>query len=146
MKKFREWMLQDLAELQEKRNTIKQLEGKIKALEEDSTSLKSMHFDHAPSATGGNYLRDKIEQNIADREVMQLKLNALKSHVAVIDNLLSELDSVEKTIIDDIYIKHNKTYQKIAEETLYDVRSIPRIREGAIEKLLQLRFGAGYKP
>ena len=141
----KEWMMEDLRTLESDRKEIKKLSSDLKELEIEFTSLKATNIEKLPSHKGGNAWQDKIEDNIAKRESIQLQLNAKKSHVDLIENLLNELSADDREIIDGMIIKHNKTAVQLADELYFDVRTVHRKNSEAIELLLHLRFGRGHR-
>ena len=146
MKLYREWLLHDLNKLQSDRKYVEHLTSKLQSLELEFTTLKAKGYDNIPSGICDNYQRDKMEHNLAIREEIQLKLNAVRSHVEYMENLLSDLDPDEREIIEGMIVTHSKTGQQLAEDLFFDVRSIFKKKEDAIENLLRLKFGAGYRP
>ena len=142
----KEWMMEDLRTLEADRNEVDKLSSELKDLEIEFTSLKATNIEKLPSHNGGNAWQEKIEGNIAKRESVQLQLNAKKSHVDLLENLLNELSDDDRKIIDYMVIRHSKTAAQLADELYFDVRTIHNRKNEAIEQLLHLRFGRGYRP
>lgn len=146
MKLHEEWLMRDLQALQGKRQYAKELEENISRLQAEYTSLKAARIERISYGNGNNHQLEKIEDNIADRECAQLHLNAVKSHISIMENLLNQLDPEDKQIIEGMIVYRNMTGEKLAEQLDIDVRTIFNRKSRIIDNLLRLRFGKGYRP
>lgn len=146
MKLHREWLMGDLASLQTHRAAIKNLSEELKSLELEFTALKATAYDKMPGGSGDNSNLEKIELNLAKREEIILCLNATRSHVAYMENLLGQLDPNDKDLIEKTVVLHSMTHEKMAEKLGVDPRTISNRKREVINKLLTLRFGSGYNP
>ena len=146
MQLHREWMMSDLAKLQTDRKAVVNLQRELDALEVEFTALKATSYDKVPGGSGGNGQQDKVELNIAKREEIMLCLNATQCHVKHMENLLDQLDRNDRDIIEKMVILHSKTAEQMAEQLGVDTRTVHRRKHNAIENLMRLRFGGGYRP
>ena len=146
MQLHREWLMQDLSKLQTDRKALSNLQAELNSLETEYTALKATAYDKMPSGNGGNSQLDKIELNLAKREEIIVCLNATRSHVEHMELLLDQLDHDDRDLIDAMVIKHSKTAEQMAEILGIDPRQVYNRKRTAIDNLLRLRFGKGYRP
>ena len=146
MQLHREWLMQDLNKLQTDRKALRNLQEELNSLETEYTVLKATAYDKQPSGNGGNSQLDKIELNLAKREELTNCIKATRSHVEFMENLLGQLDRNERDLIEETIIKHSKTMEQMAEQLGIDPRQVYNRRRDAINNLLHLRFGRGYRP
>lgn len=146
MQLHREWMMQDLSKLQTDRKAISNLQKELDALEAEFTALKATAYDKVPGGSGGNSQQDKIELNLAKREEITVCLNATMCHVKYMENLLDQLDRNDRELIEKTVILHSKTMEQMAEQLGIDPRQVYNRKRTAIDNLLRLRFGIGYRP
>ena len=146
MQLHREWLMDDLANLQTDRKAIQNIQKDIKSLESEYTVLKATCYDKVPGNSCGNSQLDKMELNLAKREELNLCLNGTIEHVKYMEDLLGQLDRNERELIEKTIVLHSATNEKIAEQLGVDPRTIYRKKSEVIGKLLRLRFGRGYRP
>lgn len=146
MQLHRDWLMDDLKRLQTDRAAMKNLAAELETLETEFAALKATAFDKMPSGSGNNSQLDKIEQNLAKREELTKCLNATVSHVKFMNDLLQQLAPGELELIEKLVVRHSSTAEKMAEQYGIDPRQIYNRKRDAIDKLLRLRFGVGYKP
>ena len=146
MQLHREWLMSDLAKLQTDRKAVNNLEAELRSLEMEFKALKATAYDKIPSGSGGNSQQEKMELNLAKREEIIVCLNATRSHVHHMELLLDQLDHDDRDLIDAMVIKHSKTAEQMAEILGIDPRQVYNRKRTAIDNLLRLRFGKGYRP
>ena len=146
MQLHREWLMNDLKKLQTDRKSLQNIQDELHSLETEYTVLKATSYDKIPSGNGGNSQLDKMEMNLAKREELTICLQATREHVEFMENLLNQLDRDERDLIDKTVILHSKTNEQMAEQFGIDPRQIYNRKRTAIDKLLHLRFGRGYRP
>ncbi len=145
MQILREWLIQDLKTLSAKRFAVDQMTSELNTLEIEYKGIKASNYDDLPSNTGVNKQLEKIEWNLARRETLTAALEATKSHVANMERLLSQLSDKDKEIIEKMIVE-DRTAEQLAEYLGIETRQIFNRKRDAIERLLYLRFGDGYKP
>ena len=146
MKLHREWLMQDLQRLPEDKFAIRQMASEIETLELEYKAIKATNYDKLPAAPSGNSTQEKLENNIAKRDELRASLKATRRHVADMERLLSQLNNPDRTIIEKTYIYEHHTTEQIAEEIGLSVRQTLNRKRDAVDKLLHLRFGQGYRP
>ena len=97
-----------------------------------------------------NWLIEDLKRLPADREELnqiqnQLELNYKQRSVADRDRLLFQLDEREREIIERIIVIGER-FAVVSSDMGLSVREIHAVKDEAVEKLLRLRFGAGYRP
>ena len=146
MQLHREWMMSDLKKLQTDRKALSNLQEELHSLETEHTVLKATVYDKVPGNSGGNSQLDKIELNMAKQEELNLCIQATKEHVDYMENLLGQLDRNDRELIEKTIILHSKTMEQMAEQLGIDPRQVYNRRRDAIDSLMHLRFGRGYRP
>ena len=146
MQLHREWLIKDLQGLPQDRAAIRQLTSEIETLALEFKAIKATNYDKLPSGGNGNSQQEKIENNIAKREELKTCLEYTRHHVGDMDKLLSRLSEPDRTIIEKTYITGHCTTEEIAEEIGLSVRQVLNRKRDAVDKLLHLRFGQGYRP
>ena len=146
MQLHREWLMSDLKKLQTDRKALSNLQDELHSLETEYTVLKATAYDKVPGNSGGNSQLDKIELNMAKREELINCMNATREHVDFMENLLGQLDRNERELIEKTIILHSKTMEQMAEQLGIDPRQVYNRRRDAIDNLMHLRFGRGYRP
>ncbi|MCR4606693.1 MAG: hypothetical protein K5771_03095 [Oscillospiraceae bacterium] len=86
----------------------------------------------------------------ADRKELEIINNPLvydykQRHIADIERLLSQLEEQERIVIERLVIKRERA-TAISVDTDLTSRQVFEIKENAIDKLLRLRHGVGYRP
>lgn len=145
MQLLHKWLISDLKELNTNRSTINRLNEELIELEQEYKSLKAKRYDVIPSYKGGNNQQEIIENNLARRAEIKLKLEAKRKHVENIERLLNQLSSADREIIECLVISHSCTAAEVGKNIGYEVRQIHNRKQEAIQKLLQMRFGQGYQ-
>ena len=146
MQLHREWLMSDLKKLQTDRKALSNLQDELHSLETEYTVLKATAYDKVPGNSGGNSQLDKIELNMAKREELIVCLKATREHVEYMENILGQLDRNERELIEKTIILHSKTMEQMAEQLGIDPRQVYNRRRDAIDNLMHLRFGRGYRP
>ena len=146
MQLHREWLMSDLKKLQTDRKALSNLQDELHSLETEYTVLKATAYDKVPGNSGGNSQLDKIELNMAKREKLIVCLKATREHVEYMENILGQLDRNERELIEKTIILHSKTMEQMAEQLGIDPRQVYNRRRDAIDNLMHLRFGRGYRP
>jgi DNA-directed RNA polymerase specialized sigma24 family protein len=147
MRLHKEWLQQDLEQLEGDRFAIKQLREELITVNVEYKAIKATNYDKVPSgSSNGNTQRDKLENAIAKKEELSRSLRATERHVADMERLLNQLQPKDREIIEKLIIKKSSTAEKVAEEIGIEVRQVHNRKRNAIERLTRLRFGQGYRP
>ena len=96
------------------------------------------------------WLFDDFQALQDDRRTLAAADNSLvrewkRRQIADRERLLSQLTPQERTVIERT-VCNGERVTSLSKETGVSVREIVRLKEDAIEKLLQLRHGLGYRP
>lgn len=143
---YRQWMIEDLKNLDKCRFAIKQMERELEENNAERTAIKATNYDKIPGSTGENTQEEKILTVIAKRAELEANLVATQLHVANMENLLNQLSDEERRIIQVMCIKHEKGGQdRLSEEFGYEKTQIYKMRNDALMHLAQLRWGKGYQ-
>lgn len=144
----RELVLNDLRRLNSDRFAINQLQSELETLELEFSAIKATSYDKIPSgSSNGNSQRDNLENTIAKKQHIEKSLAATKAHVADMERLLSQLQPIDRKIIERLEVARGSySTETVAEEIGLEVRQTLNRKRDAIEKLIQLRFGQGYQP
>ena len=143
----KELILKDLRRLNSDRYAVTQLQAEIEEMEMEFTEIKATNYDKIPSGSSGNTQRDNLEETIAKKEYREACLAKTKSHVANMERLLSQLQPIDRKIIERLEVaKGSYSTEMVAEEIGLEVRQTLNRKRDAIEKLCELRFGQGYQP
>ena len=143
----REWLLKDLRQLNSDRFAVTQLESELQELELEFTEIKATNYDKIPVGGSGNTQRDNLENAIAKKQYKEACLAKTKAHVENMERLLSQLQPIDRKIIEKLEVaKGSYSTETVAEEIGLEVRQTLNRKRDAIEKLTHLRFGQGYQP
>ena len=143
----KELVLNDLRRLNSDRYAVTQLQSELEEMELEFTAIKATNYDKIPAGGGGNTQRDNLEETIAKKQYREACLAKTKAHVANMENLLSQLQPIDRKIIERLEVaKGSYSTEMVAEEIGLEVRQTLNRKRDAIEKLIQLRFGQGYQP
>lgn len=143
----RELVLNDLRRLNSDRFAVTQLQSELETIELEFTAIKATNYDKIPSGGNGNSQRDNLENAIAKKQHMETSLAATRAHVADMERLLSQLQPIDRKIIERLEVARGSySTETVAEEIGLEVRQTLNRKRDAIEKLIQLRFGQGYQP
>lgn len=143
----RELVLNDLRRLNSDRFAVTQLQSELETIELEFTAIKATNYDKIPSGGNGNSQRDNLENAIAKKQHMETSLAATRAHVADMERLLSQLQPIDRKIIERLEVARGSySTETVAEEIGLEVRQTLNRKREAIEKLIQLRFGQGYQP
>ena len=147
MQLHREWLLNDLRQLNTDRFAVTQLKAEIQTLELEYGAIKATSYDKIPAGGNGNSQQDKLELNIAKRQELTASLKATESHVNDMERLLDQLNPEDRKLIEKLEVgRGSYTAEAVAEEIGLEVRQVHNRKKNAIDKLSRLRFGQGYRP
>ena len=146
MQLHREWLMSDLNKLQMDRRAVTNMQTELQALELEYKALKATAYDKMPGASGNNSSQEKMELNLAKREEIDTCLRATKAHVIHMEILLDQLPEEDRDLIEKTVVLHSRTIEQMAEQIGVEPRQVYNKRRAAIDNLLRLRFGQGYRP
>ena len=146
MQLHREWLMSDLNKLQMDRRAVANMQTELQALELEYKALKATSYDKMPGASGNNSSQEKMELNLAKREEIDTCLRATKAHVIHMEILLDQLPEEDRDLIEKTVVLHSRTIEQMAEQIGVEPRQVYNKRRAAIDNLLRLRFGQGYRP
>lgn len=144
---YKEWLIEDLKNLQRNRFAIEQLKSELRTLEKRFTAIKATDYDKIPGGGGGNAQEEKMLTAIAKKDELEADLKATALHVEDIERLLETLPEDELTVIERMFILRERgAAQKLMEELGYEKSQIYNIRDRALKNLAYSRWGRGYRP
>lgn len=144
---YKDWLIEDLRSLERNRFAVEQLKAELKTLDARFTALKATDYDKIPGSAGGNIQEDKMLTAIAKKDELEHDLNATALHVEDMERLLTVLEDDELTVVQKMFIQRQRgAAQKLGDELHLEKSQIYRIRDQALKKLAQARYGRGYRP
>lgn len=144
---YKDRMRGDLEDLNVWKFTIVQMREELETINAELTSIKATNFDKMPNGSGENYQEKKLVDAIAKKEELEELLALNERKVANIERLLNELSDEERTIIDRMIIsKEMYAADRLVDELGYERRNIYRMRDNALRRLCQLRYGVAFHP
>lgn len=144
---YKDWLIEDLRSLERNRFAVEQLKAELKTLEARFTAIKATDYDKMPGSAGGNIQEDKMLTAIAKKDELEHDLKATTLHVEDMERLLTALEDDELTVVQKMFIQRQRgAAQKLGDELHLEKSQIYRIRDQALKKLAQARYGRGYRP
>lgn len=142
---FKDLMINDLQKMRNWEFSVAQMTEELRTLDEEYATIKATDYDKMPSGSGENVQEEKIITAIAKREQKQHELALTKLRLADMKRLLNQLNDEEQWIIQKTVIER-RSFDVASQELHCDISTISRKRNGALNKLCQLRHGAVYQP
>lgn len=143
---YKKWLIEDLQLLERHRFSIGQMKSELETLEAEFTAIKATNYNKMPSGSRDNVQEEKLLTNIAKRDELEKNLKATILHVNDMDKLLNELNEVERTILQRMFVKREKyAADNLANDLGYETARIYQLKNQALTHLAQLRYGVGYQ-
>ena len=143
----RELLIDDLRRLNSDRFAITQIQSELHTLELEYASIKATNYDKMPTGGNSNSQQESLINNIAKKQHLEACLSATKAHIEDMERLLSQLQPIDRKIIEKLEVARGSySTEVVAEEIGLEVRQTLNRKRDAIEKLIQLRYGQGYQP
>lgn len=144
---YRNWLVDDLKDLNRLRFSIPQMKNELMTLDAEFTAIKATNYDKIPGGAGGNVQEEKLLSVLARKEELQKNLEATQRHVLDLDRLLDALSDEERRVVDRMFVNREKYAQeRLSEELGYESAQIYRVKNRALLHMAQMRFGKGYQP
>lgn len=144
---YKDRMCGDLQDLNGWKFTIVQMREELDTINAELTAIKASNFDKMPVGSGDNYQDKKLVDALSKKEELEDLLALNERKVANIERLLNELTEEERKIIDRMIINREMyAADRLVVELGYERRNIYRMRDNAIRKLCQLRYGVAFHP
>ncbi len=121
--------------------SLPNIEDRIQSLEEQKFSLKSSS-DDTPIQGGGCKYEDRLLNLVVEQERLKHTYKANKLRVSLIENGLSALNDIERTVITEF--SRNKpgvAVEIVSEKTNYERAQIYRIYDTALYKFTIAEYG-----
>lgn len=121
--------------------SLQNIKDRIQGLEEQKFSIKSSS-DDTPVQGGGSKHEDKLLNLIVEQERLKHTYRANKLRVALVENGLSALSDVEKTVVTEFAnYRPGVAVELIADKTGYERAQIYRIYDSALYKFTVAEYG-----
>lgn len=134
--------IEDLRKYEGMKRSLELIPKKIRALEEQASSMKGVRMGREPVQGGTSYYEDRLIDNIVERDRLTLNYKAAKILVERIDKAVELLSSQERRVLELFYIRKQEGYiQRLCEELGYEERSIYRMKEDALRKITYAMYG-----
>ena len=144
---YKKWLTDDLRELERLRFAIKQMESELKTLTAETSAIKATNYDKLPGGKGTNTQEEKLLNVLARKDELTANLKATRLRVADLDRLLMALPKDELRVVEVMLISGEKGgVDRLSSELGYETAQIYRLKDRAIGRLAQLRWGVGYRP
>lgn len=143
MNYIKDWLIPDLRTLEARRSSLSHMKEEIETLRLEADAIKATNYDRVTvSGGGGNAQEDKLIANIAKRQELEANLRVVERQVMELDDLLAELNSEDRLIIEKLYIKRERNAAAIIADTLgYDVSRVYQKKNEALLQIARRRFG-----
>lgn len=131
----------DLRTYLQRKESLKNTQERIKALEEQFVSLKGISTD-TPVMGGMSRQEEKMLDNISERERLQASLNIAKKLVELTEKGLSVLDERERQIINGFYFeKTENNVERMCATFHLEKTRLYELREIALKKITIAMYG-----
>lgn len=142
---YRDLLVNDLQKMRNWQFSVEQMTEELRTLDEEYATIKATDYDKMPGGSGENIQEEKIITAISKRDQKRHELELTKLRLADMSRLLDQLNEEERWIIQTTVIER-KSFDIASQELHCDISTISRKRNGALNKLCQLRHGAVYRP
>ena len=142
---YKDLLVNDLQKMSNWQFSIEQMTEELRTLDEEYATIKATDYDKMPGGSGDNIQEEKLITVISRRDQKRHELELTKRRLADMERLLKQLDEEELTVVQTTVIRR-QSFDIAAQELHCDISTISRKRNGALNKLCQLRHGAVYQP
>ena len=125
----------DLKEYTSIKRELKQIQFKLKELEERKTSIKSQIISDMPR--GGGDGKELLDILIGIEDIIKKlnkKITKLIKKISEIEDTIENLDTIERLLIRYKYIENLKMFQ-IAEKMNYSERHLNRVHSDVLKRI-----------
>lgn len=134
--------IEDLRRYNSLRNSLKNIEERVEALNYEFVAVGSPQLDRVPNKGGGNKMEDFIISNISERQRLDMLYKVNRKMYGIIKRGLSAISPDERKILEICYIDGRKNDVETAMEELNVERSeFYRLRERALRNFTANMFG-----
>lgn len=143
---YKQWMQDDLRDLERLRFSIGQMESELKTIAAETAAIRATSYDKLPGSKGVNVQEERLLNAMARKEELTANLRATRRRVADLDRLLMALPREELRVVQVMLISGEKgAVERLSEELGYESAQIYRLKDRAIANLAQLRWGVGFR-
>lgn len=137
--------IEDLKRYNALKNSLKNIEERIEALNYAFTSVGSPQLDRVPNKGGGNKMEDFIISNISERQRLDMLYKVNRKMCGIIKRGLSALTEEERKVLEVCYMDSRKNdaeaAQSVMEELSIERSEFYRIRDRALRNFTVNMFG-----
>lgn len=139
---WRDQAINDLGIYAAKKQSLINIPGQIKELEEKMTSIRSQSADSISVKGGGGSRDGAYLDNIVARDRLSANLEENRRFVRRVSSALSILSEGEEELLERFYMNREKgAAYKIAEEKRVDYKTVYRWKDEALEKFAIAMYG-----
>ena len=131
----------DLKDYPLRLESIANIEGRIKALEEDARSLGGISSE-TPVKGGASRQEDRLINNIAERQNLELNLKVTRQLVSITKGALAKLEKDEYDVLNSFYIAHTPNHiEALCDRLHLEKTRVYELKDRALRKFTLLVYG-----
>lgn len=137
-----ELTLNRLRSLSYKRNSLGNLERRIKLLDMKLGGIKAISYDKDIVSGGESHQEDEWIRMIEERQALPLELELNKQEVEMLDKELAALPYNEQLVLERFYVSEERhACERLVEELGYERSQIHRIKDDGLKRLARRLYG-----
>ena len=134
--------IEDLQNYEARKDSLKSIRERIKALNCQYESTKCATTDSTPVQGGASRIEEHMVDNILERERLKKTYYATKKLVELVEKGLARLNPQELEILEKFYIYPAKgNINRLVEKFGYEQRQIYRMKDKALYKFTIATYG-----
>ncbi len=139
---WRKVAIEELRMYEWQKRSLENMNEKIKALEYQSTAIKSYTTDSTPVQGGGNRMQQALDDIIVERDYLELTREATKIKVRLVENALKCLDKREQRVLELFYMRRpSRHIDQLTEEFEIEKTRVYEMKDQALRKYTAIMHG-----